>query len=108
MALYRIKKKNFLYIFAVELLGDDLPEKGWDVGMYCLETNAAKILRSNLLRGFDLQNAQQRAIVYRQTPQRVEEIFIGFIRLLPRLVQQVFLTPEGHDAETVQGGITEC
>ena len=32
----------------------------------------------------DLQNAQQRAIVHRQTPQRVEEIFIGFTRLLPR------------------------
>jgi len=32
----------------------------------------------------DLQNAQQRAIVHRQTPQRVEEIFIDFIRLLPR------------------------
>jgi len=32
----------------------------------------------------DLQNAQQRAIVQRQTPQRVEEIFIGFTRLLPR------------------------
>ena len=32
----------------------------------------------------DLQNAQQRAIVHRPTPQRVEEIFIGFTRLLPR------------------------
>lgn len=32
----------------------------------------------------DLQNAQSNAIVHRQTPQRVEEIFIGFIRLLPR------------------------
>ena len=32
----------------------------------------------------DLQNAQQRAIAHRQTPQRVEEIFIDFIRLLPR------------------------
>ena len=32
----------------------------------------------------DLQNAQNSAIVHRQTPQRVEEIFIGFIRLLPR------------------------
>jgi AraC-like DNA-binding protein len=32
----------------------------------------------------DLENAQQRAIVHRQTPQRVEEIFIGFTRLLPR------------------------
>jgi len=32
----------------------------------------------------DVQNAQQRAIVHRQTPQRVEEIFIGFIRLLPQ------------------------
>ena len=32
----------------------------------------------------DLQNAQNCAIVHRQTPQRVEEIFIGFIRLLPR------------------------
>lgn len=31
----------------------------------------------------DLQNAQSSAIVHRQTPQRVEEIFIGFIRLLP-------------------------
>ena len=191
-------------------IGDDLPEKGWDDGMYCLETNAGKILRTNLLHGFvscfafvlvdkgwmtvhyngrqltfhpndlctyspglpidviatsddfhgyclmadehvtieapsvhdllhlaylpivqlhepkqtlpadtaqhlitkmleiigylhsdhiykgevlrmlysifllDLQNAQQRAIVQRQTPQRVEEIFIGFTRLLPR------------------------
>jgi len=190
-------------------IGDDLPEKGWDDGMYCFETDAAKILRTNLLQGFvscfafmvvdkgwmtihyngreltlhpndlyiyspglpvtviatsddfhgyclmadehvtieapsvhdlvqlaylpivqlhepkqtlaseaaqhlimkmreiinylhsehiykgevlrmlysifllDLQNAQQRAIVHRQTPQRVEEIFIGFIRLLP-------------------------
>ena len=190
-------------------VGDDLPEKGWDNGMYCLETDAVKILRSNLQHGFaacfafmvvdkgwmtlhynsrdltfqpndlyiyspglpvtviatsddfhgyclmadehvtieapsvhdfvhlaylpivqlhepkqtlapdaarhlatkmceiigylhsdhiykgevlrmlysifllDLQNAQQRAIVHRQTPQRVEEIFIGFIRLLP-------------------------
>lgn len=190
-------------------IGDNLPEKGWDNGMYCLETDATKILRSNLQRGFvacfafmvvdkgwmtihyngreltfypndlyiyspglpvdviatsddlhgyclmadehvtieapsvhdlvhlaylpivqlhepkqtlasdaaqhlimkmreiigylhsnhiykgevlrmlysiillDLQNAQQRAIVHRQTPQRVEEIFIGFIRLLP-------------------------
>ena len=191
-------------------VGNDLPEKGWDDGMYCLETNAEKILRTNLTHGFvsifafmlvdkgwmtihyngreltlhpndlytyspclpvtviatsedfhgyclmadehvtieapsvhdlvhlaympivqlhepkqtlasdatqhllmkmceiisyqhsdhiykgevlrmlysifllDLQNAQQRAIVHRQTPQRVEEIFIGFIRLLPR------------------------
>ncbi|MBP5677858.1 MAG: helix-turn-helix domain-containing protein [Bacteroidales bacterium] len=31
----------------------------------------------------DLQNAQDRAIVHYQLPQRVEEIFIGFIRLLP-------------------------
>ena len=191
-------------------VGDDLPEKGWDDGMYCFEADAAKILRSNLQRGFvacfafmlvdkgwmtihyngrnltlhpndlytyspglsvdviatsddfhglclmadehvtieapivhdlvhiaylpivqlrepkqtlvadaakhliakmqeiisyihsdhiykgevlrmlysifllDLQNAQNRAIAHRQTPQRVEEIFIGFIRLLPR------------------------
>ena len=191
-------------------VGDDLPEKGWDTGMYCLETDAVKALRSNLQRGFvscfafmlvdkgwmtiyysgreltlhpndlytyspglpvdviatsddfhgiclmadehltieapsvhdlvhlaylpivqlhepkqslppdaaqhllakmreiidclhsehiykgevlrmlysifllDLQNAQQRAIVQRPTPQRVEEIFIGFTRLLPR------------------------
>ena len=33
-------------------VGDDLPEKGWDSGMYCLETDRAKILRSNLRRGF--------------------------------------------------------
>ena len=31
----------------------------------------------------DLQNAQQHAVRHRQVPQRVEEIFIGFIRLLP-------------------------
>ena len=30
-------------------VGDDLPEKGWESGMYCLETDRAKILRSNLL-----------------------------------------------------------
>ena len=198
--------KEYLPIF----VGENLPEKGWDGGMYCMETSAVKILRSNLQHGFvacfafmlvdkgwmkihyngreltfypndlyiyspgflvtviatsddfhgyclmadehvtieapsihdlvhlaylpivqlhepkqtlpsdaaqhlllkmreiisylhsdhiyksevlrmlysifllDLQNAQQRAIVHRQTPQRVEEIFIGFIRLLPR------------------------
>jgi len=192
------------------LVGDDLPEKGWDNGMYCMETDAVKILRSNLQQGYvscfafmvvdkgwmtihyngreltlqpndlytyspgfpiivtatsddfhgyclmadehvtieapsvrdlvhiaclpivqlhepkqtlepdaaqhlimkmreiisylhsdhiykaevlrmlysifllDLQNAQNSAIVHRQTPQRVEEIFIGFIRLLPQ------------------------
>ena len=32
----------------------------------------------------DVQNAQQQTITRRQTPQRVEEIFIGFIRLLPQ------------------------
>ena len=197
--------KEYLSIF----VGDDLPEKGWDSGMYCLETDGVKVLRTNLVRGFvssfafmlvdkgwmtihyngrdltlhpndlytyspglpvdviatsddfhgycliadehvtieapfvhdlvriaylpivqlhepkqtlpadaaqhlatkmreiisylqsdhiykaevlrmlyaifllDLQNAQSRAIVHRQTPQRVEEIFLGFIRLLP-------------------------
>ena len=40
--------REYLPIF----VGDDLPEKGWDDGMYCLETDRAKILRSNLLRGF--------------------------------------------------------
>ena len=33
-------------------IGDDLPEKGWNDGMYCFETDAVKILRSNLQRGF--------------------------------------------------------
>ena len=32
----------------------------------------------------DVQNAQQRAIKRKQTSQRVEEIFVGFIRLLPQ------------------------
>lgn len=32
----------------------------------------------------DMQNAQQKAIVQRSTPQRAEEIFLDFIRLLPR------------------------
>ena len=40
--------KEYLPIF----IGDDLPEKGWDTGMYCFETDAVKILRSNLQRGF--------------------------------------------------------
>jgi AraC-like DNA-binding protein len=31
----------------------------------------------------DLQNAQDRIIVHRHVPQRIEEIFIGFYRLLP-------------------------
>ena len=31
----------------------------------------------------DLQNAQDRIIVHRHVPQRIEEIFIGFNRLLP-------------------------
>lgn len=31
----------------------------------------------------DLQNAQEKAIPQRTIPQRVEEIFINFIRLLP-------------------------
>lgn len=32
----------------------------------------------------DLQNVQEKAIVHRQVPQRVEELFIGFNRLLPQ------------------------
>ena len=31
----------------------------------------------------DMQNAQQHTITHHQIPPRVEEIFIGFIRLLP-------------------------
>ena len=31
----------------------------------------------------DLQNAQEKAITHREVPQRIEELFIGFIRLLP-------------------------
>ena len=33
-------------------VGDDLPEKGWEDGMYCLETDAVQILRTNLMHGF--------------------------------------------------------
>lgn len=32
----------------------------------------------------DMQNVQEKAIAHRQVPQRVEEIFIEFNRLLPR------------------------
>ena len=39
---------EFLPIF----VGDDLPEKGWNEGMYCIETNAEIILRTNLTKGF--------------------------------------------------------
>ena len=42
------KLNEYLPVF----LGDDLPEKGWDDGMYCLETDGAKILRTNLLHGY--------------------------------------------------------
>ena len=42
------KLNEYLPIF----LGDDLPKKGWDDGMYCLETDGAQILRTNLLHGF--------------------------------------------------------
>ena len=40
--------KEYLPIF----IGDNLPEKGWDDGMYCLETDAATILRTNLTQGY--------------------------------------------------------
>ncbi|RNC63332.1 AraC family transcriptional regulator [Proteiniphilum sp. X52] len=53
---------TFICIFALDMytlneylpifVGKDLPEKGWDDGMYCLETNASKILRANLTQGF--------------------------------------------------------
>ena len=36
----------------------------------------------------DLQNAQHKAITHRVVPQRVEEIFIGFISLLPKYFAQ--------------------
>ena len=42
------KLNEYLPIF----IGEDLPEKGWDEGMYCLEANSSKILRTNLLQGF--------------------------------------------------------
>ena len=32
-------------------VGDDLPEKGWDSGMYCMETDGVKILRVNQHKG---------------------------------------------------------
>ena len=33
-------------------LGNKLPEKGWDEGMYCLDVNAEIIFRTNLMQGF--------------------------------------------------------
>lgn len=36
----------------------------------------------------DMQDAQDRAIVHRQVPQRIEEIFIDFVKLLPRFFKQ--------------------
>lgn len=36
--------KEYLPIF----IGKDLPENGWDEGMYCMDTTATKILRTNL------------------------------------------------------------
>ena len=34
------------------LIGDNLPEKGWDDGMFCFETDATIILRTNLTQGY--------------------------------------------------------
>ena len=51
---------------------------------------SANVFRDKLLRMLyavflvDLQNEQEHAITERQVPQRVEEIFIGFNRLLPQ------------------------
>ena len=33
-------------------LGENLPDKGWEGGMYCFEADGPKILRTNLKRGF--------------------------------------------------------
>ena len=40
--------KEYLPIF----IGKDLPENGWDEGMYCMDTTATKILRTNLTQGY--------------------------------------------------------
>ena len=56
----------------------------WDGMMLCNETDATITFRTNNIQGFlDLQNAQEQAIDNHLVPQRVEELFIDFIRLLP-------------------------
>lgn len=53
-------------------------------------THVNNIYKEKLLRMLyavflvDMQNVQEKAIAHRQVPQRVEEIFIEFNRLLPR------------------------
>ncbi len=56
----------------------------------CSYLHSDHIFKAQILRMLyavfllDVQNAQTKAISKRQVPQRVEEIFIGFIRLLPQ------------------------
>ena len=87
-------------------VGDDLPEKGWDSGMYCLETDKAKIFRSNLLRGFVscfafmLVDKGWMTIHYngRDLTLRPNDLYT-YSPGLP--VQQVLLAPEWHESEGI-------
>ena len=47
-----------------------------------------------------LQNAQNRVNVLRKTPQRVEEIFIGFIRCYPVTLPSTTTSPSTPTAST--------
>jgi AraC-like DNA-binding protein len=67
-----------------KLMHGDNTVNHWDGMMLCNETDAAITFRANNIQGFlDLQNAQEQAIDNHPVPQRVEELFIDFIRLLP-------------------------
>ena len=50
--LYLYPRMYTLNEYLPIFVGDALPEKGWDAGMYCMESNAVNILRTNLTRGF--------------------------------------------------------
>ena len=66
------------------LMHGDNTVNHWDGMMFCNETDATITFRANNIQGFlDLQNAQEQAIDNHPVPQRVEELFIDFIRLLP-------------------------
>jgi len=67
-----------------KLMHGDNTVNHWDGMMLCNETDATITFRANNIQGFlDLQNAQEQAIDNHPVPQRVEELFIDFIRLLP-------------------------
>lgn len=56
----------------------------------------------------DVRNAQQQTITHRRTPQRVEEIFIGFIRLFLSTLPSTATSPSMPRGSTSRGFISRA